>query len=101
MYENWTCCAALGAAHYRCGDWQAAAAALEKAQGLHQGGNSPVWFFLAMADWHLGRKEEARKSYDQAVAWMERNQPNNEELHRLRAEAAALLTVGGPAIQPK
>jgi tetratricopeptide (TPR) repeat protein len=99
--QGWSGHAALGAAHYRCGEWQAAAAVLEKARGLHQGGNSPVWFFLAMADWQQGRKEEARTAYDQAVAWMERNQPANEELHRLRTEAAALLTVGGPPTQPR
>ena len=46
-----------------------------------------------MAHWQLGEKEAARKWYDQAVAWMDKNQPNNEELRRFRAEAAELLGV--------
>jgi hypothetical protein len=50
-------------------------------------------FFLAMAQWHQGNQEEARKLYDQAVAWMDQNQPENKELLRFRAEAEALLGV--------
>jgi serine/threonine protein kinase/tetratricopeptide (TPR) repeat protein/WD40 repeat protein len=82
---------ALGMAHYRAGDWEAAAAALEKSAQLRKGGNAFDWFFLAMARWRLGQKEEARKWYARAVGWMEKNQPDNEELGRFRAEAAALL----------
>ena len=46
-----------------------------------------------MANWQLGKKEEARKWYDKAVEWMEKNQPKNEELRRFRAEAAELLRI--------
>jgi hypothetical protein len=46
-----------------------------------------------MAHWHLGDKDEARKCYNQGVQWMEKNQPENEELRRFRAEAAELLGV--------
>ena len=42
----------------------------------------------------LGEKEEARQSYDQAVEWMEKNRPEDEELLRFRAEAAELLGIG-------
>ena len=49
--------------------------------------------FLAMAHWQLGDKILARSWYDKVVSWMEKNQPNNEELLRFRAEAAALLGV--------
>jgi hypothetical protein len=49
-------------------------------------------FFLAMAHWQLSAKEQSRKWYDQAVRWMEKNQPEDPEaLFRFRAEAAALL----------
>jgi hypothetical protein len=58
---------------------------------LGKGGNSFDWYFLAMAHWQLGKKDESRKWYDQAVEWMEKNQPKNEELRRFRAEAAELL----------
>ena len=63
-------------AHYRAGDWKAAIAALDKSMQLRKGGDSFDWFFLAMAHWQLGNKDEARKWYDQAVEWMEKNQPN-------------------------
>ena len=49
------------------------------------------WFFLAMAHWKLGNKDEARAWYDRAVQWMDKNQPKNEELGRFQAEASELL----------
>jgi len=81
----------LGVAHYRAGDWAAAVTAIEKSMELHGGVDSFNWFFLAMAHWQLGDPAEARKWYDQAVQWMEKNAPTNEELRRFRAEASALL----------
>jgi tetratricopeptide (TPR) repeat protein len=83
----------LGAAHHRAGDWKAAIAALEKSMELRKGGDSEDWFFLAMAHWQLGDKKDARKWYDQAVQWMEKNQPKDEELVRFRTEAEELLGV--------
>jgi hypothetical protein len=50
-------------------------------------------FFLATARWQLGETDAARKSYDQAVAWMEKNAPTNQELIRYRREAAELLGI--------
>jgi tetratricopeptide (TPR) repeat protein len=76
---------------YRAGDWKAAIEALEKSMKLRQDGDSFDWFFRAMAHCHLGRQDEARKWYDKAVDWMEKNQPNDEELSRFRAEARELL----------
>jgi len=58
---------------------------------LRHGGDSFDWFFLAMAHRRLGDKEEGRKWYDRAVEWMDKNQPQNAELHCFRAEAAQLL----------
>jgi serine/threonine protein kinase/tetratricopeptide (TPR) repeat protein len=83
----------LGVAQYRAGNWQASIDALRKAMGLRRGGNGLDWFFLAMAHWHLGGKDEARKWYDQGVRWMEKNKPAEEELRRFRAEAAELLGI--------
>ena len=60
---------------------------------LRKGGDSHDWFFLAMAHWQLGQKDEARKWHDQAVAGMEKRAPQNEELTRFRAEAAQLLGI--------
>src|SRR5262249_7178370 len=81
----------LGVAFYRAGRSKDAIAALEKSMELSKGGNSFDWFFLAMAHWQLGGKDKAREWYDKAVAWMAKNQPNNEELRRFRVEAAELL----------
>ena len=55
-------------------------------------GNSFDFFFLAMAHWQLGEKEQARQWNDKAVAWMDKNTPKDEELLRFRAEAEALLS---------
>src|SRR5207249_2419131 len=81
----------LGVAHYRAGDWNAAIEALTKSMELRQGGDAFDWFFLAMAHCKLDQKEAARKRYDQAMQWMEKNQRQNEELRRFRAEAGELL----------
>jgi tetratricopeptide (TPR) repeat protein len=92
---NWN---TLGVAHYRAGDWKAAIEALMKARVLNGAANfSFDAFFLAMAHEQLGQMEQARRWYDQAVQWMEKHQPKNEELGRLRAEAA---TLPGIARQP-
>jgi hypothetical protein len=47
-----------------------------------------------MAHGRRGDAGRARKWYDQAVEWMEKNQPKDDELRCLRAEAAALLGIG-------
>jgi tetratricopeptide (TPR) repeat protein len=91
----------LGVAHYRNGDAKAAVEALERSMALSRGGDAADWFFLAMARWQLGQKDQARKWYQQAAAWTQKNQPNNAELRRFRAEAAALLGLSAPDAAPK
>jgi serine/threonine protein kinase/Flp pilus assembly protein TadD len=83
----------LGAAHYQAGNWKAAIEALNKSMELRKGGDGFDWFFLAMARWQLGDKKDARKWYDKAVQWMDKNQPKDEELRRFRAETETLLKV--------
>jgi hypothetical protein len=83
-------------AQYRAGDWPGATAALEKAIALH-GRNSYDEFFLAMARWQSGERSEASRLYDQAVPWMEKHKPRDEELRRFHSEAAKLLGIGNPA----
>jgi tetratricopeptide (TPR) repeat protein len=87
---HWT---TLGAALYRAGEWKAAIDALGRSTELRNGGDSVDWFFLAMAHWQLGHRDQARNLYDRAVEWMDKNQPRNDELKRFRAESAALLGV--------
>jgi tetratricopeptide (TPR) repeat protein/tRNA A-37 threonylcarbamoyl transferase component Bud32 len=87
----------LGVAHYRIGEWKAAIAALEHSMALREGGDSNDWFFLAMAHGRLGEKEKARKWFEQAVRWMEKNDPKNDELAGFRAEAERVLGIEKPA----
>jgi tetratricopeptide (TPR) repeat protein len=88
----------LGAAHYRAGDCKAAVAALDNSMELRAGGDALDWFFLAMAHRKLGDTDEARKWFDQAVDWMNKNGPSlknkpqlAEELHRFQNEAEEVL----------
>jgi serine/threonine protein kinase/Flp pilus assembly protein TadD len=83
----------LGVAYYRNGQWKATIQALKKSMDLRKGGTSADFFFLAMAHWQLGEKEQARQWYDRAMRWMEKNQSKNDELHRFRSEAAELLGI--------
>jgi hypothetical protein len=57
--------------------------------------------FLAMAHWQKGEKERARRLYDQAVGWIDKTKPLDEELARFRAEATALLGVDPPGRESK
>jgi serine/threonine protein kinase/WD40 repeat protein len=101
----------LGVAHYRAGHWKDAIEALTKAMELQKGAQESFdTFFLAMAHWQLGsagvsdanqrarHQDEARKWYEKAVRWMDKNQHQlesnkewQEELRRFRAEAEELL----------
>ncbi len=72
---------------------------------LSSGGSSIDWFFLAMAHWQLGQKDEARTWFDKSIRSMDKNQPQNdlnqrqiEDLRRFRAEAAGLLGITGPQL---
>jgi serine/threonine protein kinase/tetratricopeptide (TPR) repeat protein len=84
LSEHWQI---VGTAHYQLGEWQKAVAALTRAVKELPGAG----FQLAMAHCQLGNHAEGRKCYDQAVQWMNKNQAENEELRRFRAEAEELL----------
>jgi Flp pilus assembly protein TadD len=87
---------ALGWTLYRNGAWKESVESLSKSNALQKdpkGGDSGQWFGLAVAHWQLGNKEEARKWFDQAVEWMEKNDPKNELLGRFRAEAEEVLKI--------
>jgi len=88
----------LGVAQYRAGQWRAAIEALTKSMELRAGGDSFDSFFLAMAYWQLGNKDEAGTWYDRGVTWIEKNralldndQQHDAELKRFRTEAEELL----------
>jgi serine/threonine protein kinase len=92
------CWNTLGVAHYRAGDWKSSLSALKKSIELGQEVAAYDWFFLAMAHWQLGDETQARKWYEQAVRWMDKNRPQDDDLRRFRAEAQALLR--SPAREP-
>jgi len=52
---------------------------------------------LAIAYWQSGNKVEARKWYDEAVQWMEKNAPTDESFIRFRAEAEEVLKTDSKA----
>jgi hypothetical protein len=78
-------------ARYRNDDWPGAVDALQKSIEIRSGGDSFDWFFLAMIEWRSGHEREARQWFQQAVDWMEKNRPEDDELTRFRAEAEAAL----------
>jgi tetratricopeptide (TPR) repeat protein/WD40 repeat protein len=92
MYWN-----TLGVSRYRAGDWSPAIEALSKSTQFRQGGDAFDWFFLAMAEWQLGRKDEARKWFDEALKWTQKNAASNEELQQFQSEATELLGIAPPA----
>ena len=47
-------------------------------------------YFLAMAYWQQGNREQARRWYA-GNAWREEHHPEHEDLLRFRAEATSLL----------
>ena len=49
---------------------------------------------LAMAHCQLGDEDEARKWYDQALAWRAKNPSDDELCGRMAAEAAGLIGAG-------
>jgi tetratricopeptide (TPR) repeat protein len=92
--ESWK---RLGVALYRAGDLSDSIVALNRSLELNCAEQAASMFFLATAHWKLGEKEQARKCYDQALHWMEKNKREGEELGRFRADAAELLDVAeGP-----
>jgi serine/threonine protein kinase/Flp pilus assembly protein TadD len=94
------CWNTLGVAHYRDGDYKAAVGTLEKAVTLRSGNEGYDWFFLAMARWKLGDRDEARRWLAKGVQWAQENEPKNEELHRFQEEAQALLNDSPTPIPP-
>jgi tetratricopeptide (TPR) repeat protein len=83
----------LGTAYYRAGNWDKAIETLNRSIELGSGGTSYDFFFLAMAHWQRGERDEGRSWYQEAVEWMDEKKPSDEELLRFRAEAAELLGI--------
>ena len=80
----------LGAAQYRAGDWKAAIAALESRWSCATAATARL---VLPGDGPLAARREGQgpRVVRPGREWMDKNQPNNEELRRFRAEAAELL----------
>lgn len=82
----------LGLTELRAGNWRESLAALARVQ-------APVpehgadYLVRAMARWHLGEKEEARRQFDAAARWLAQQPRPDAKTVRLRDEAAALLEI--------
>ncbi len=80
----------LGIAAYRTGDWSTALLDCQQAINMNQGGSTER-FVIAMTNWQLGRKDEARKWFNEAVQWRLEHEAADAEARRLEEEAADLM----------
>lgn len=94
------CWITLGVAEYRAGAWDYAIEALTKSMELRSGGSPADWFFLALAHNRRGEQAQARSWYDKAIAWMEQNESQDEQLLRFRTEAEEQLGVTPTSTEP-
>jgi serine/threonine protein kinase/tetratricopeptide (TPR) repeat protein len=88
----------LAAAQFRAGEYSNANAALNKSIELANGRDARHWLLQAMTRFNLGDRDLAHKRYRQAVEWMAKHKPADEELRRFRAEAAQLLGFEQPPV---
>ena len=109
----------LGAVLYRAGRFDEALTRLSEAGALVQVPSEAtlfppayIWFFLAMTQQRLGHAEEAKQWLDKAAAWTDKILADADQgtadlswnrrltLKLVRDEAAALLGVTPPAVEP-
>jgi tetratricopeptide (TPR) repeat protein len=88
----------LGVARYRAGDFKGAVEAFDRSMALRQSGDAFDWLPLAKAHARLGQPGEARKWYDRAAQWLQKNEKalardtwQAGELRRFRDEAEEVL----------
>jgi serine/threonine protein kinase len=72
-------------------DWAAAGKSKEAEEARQKAVR--LFFFLTMAHWRIGHKDEARSWYGKGVQWMDQHEPQNDELRRFRAQAEELLGI--------
>jgi tetratricopeptide (TPR) repeat protein len=82
----------LGVARCRTGDWVGCRQALQRALELGCDDDPWTWFFIALTEWHLGNRVQAREWYDRCVRWMAERPYLDESLIRYRKEADAIFS---------
>jgi tetratricopeptide (TPR) repeat protein len=86
----------LGLAEYRNGLWDRAIATLNRSIEISAGTDPTDFFFLAMAQWRRGDREDAERSFRRGVEGARKDAPSQWEWRMLWAEAAELLGKSGP-----
>ena len=81
----------LGIAYYRAGEHDKAIELLDKSNQLAKQKRAANGFFLAMANWRIGKRAEARRLLAESVADMRANDPGSTELLLFRREAEEVL----------
>ncbi len=76
---------------YRTGEYQAAADALSQALTLGLKDNGQSLLYNAMIQWRLDNTGISRQHLTAAAKWVKTNDPDNQSLHRLQAEARSLI----------
>jgi tetratricopeptide (TPR) repeat protein len=90
----------LGVVQYRAGRYAEAIATLERSLAAGQG-HSDAWdlFFLAMAHYRLGHREQGRACFERGLRWIHDQKALSDqhakELAAFRAEAEAVLANSG------
>ena len=86
----------LGLAEYRAGHWNEAIDALNRGIQIDGDGDPTNFFFLAMAHWRRGDKQEAQTIFDRGAQLATARLGNNPEWRVFWTESAALLGKPGP-----
>jgi hypothetical protein len=85
-----------GLAYYWLEDWNRCIDALNTSCQLREGTDGPPsgldWFPLAVAHHHLRNDKEAENFYQQAVNWLETNNPEDRERQEKDIEAGFLFS---------
>jgi tetratricopeptide (TPR) repeat protein len=89
----------LGVSQYRAADWRAAVATLDKSKELAplKDLDKASDFFLSIALWQLGEREQARDCYDRATTWLGQHAPHDQRFKSFQREAAELLGLPVPS----
>jgi eukaryotic-like serine/threonine-protein kinase len=90
----------LGMARYRAGDFASALQALMKAMQIRDAKSSDDWLILAMVEWRLDQKSRARQLFTHARDRMDAESNNDQELKRIRREAASLIGLPENSMAP-
>jgi serine/threonine protein kinase/Flp pilus assembly protein TadD len=84
----------LGIAQYRSGHWHEALISLEKSVKLRRGGTALDHFFVAMTHLRMGNRDQAMRSYQRAMDWLNSTRRAKEaEYRRARLETEQQLGI--------